>query len=84
MSGQRLFMAILFVIAVCLVALVGYAHAGAITVPNVCQPSRYVQRGADLLIYCPQQTAPRITVKRCPNARVMWNRAAGRVTVTCR
>jgi hypothetical protein len=60
------------------------AFAGSITIPNVCQPSRYVQRGKDLLIYCPWQAAPRITVKECRNARVMWNKPAGRVTVTCR
>jgi hypothetical protein len=73
----------LILLLICLLFL-GYAWAGQITVPGVCQPSRYVQRGADLLIYCPQQAAPRITVKACRNARVMWNRSAGRVTVTCR
>ncbi len=82
MISERLALAILLGISAlfwCLAAV-----AGSITVPGVCQPSRYVQRGAYLLVYCPQQAAPRITVKRCPSARVMWNRAAGRVTITCR
>jgi hypothetical protein len=57
--------------------------AGSVTFADVCQPTRYVQRGSDLLIYCPGEARPWLTYKGCKGARVTWDRTKTKVKVVC-
>jgi hypothetical protein len=59
------------------------AYAGSVTFADVCTPARYVQRGSDLLIYCPGEAQPWLTFKGCPKARVTWDRTKTKVTIVC-
>ena len=80
MTANRL--AVLVLLVICAL-FVGAAFAGSVTFADVCTPARYVQRGPDLLIFCPNQAAPWMTFKGCRNARVTWDRTQSRVKVTC-
>jgi hypothetical protein len=81
MIGRRLFVAVMLFIALCFVALT--AFAGSVTFCDVCTPARYVQRGSDLLIYCPGEAQPWLTYKGCKNARVTWDRTKTKIRVVC-
>jgi hypothetical protein len=59
------------------------AVAGSVTFADVCVPARYVQKGSDLLIYCPNQTLPWMTVKGCKGARVTWDASKTKVKIVC-
>ena len=65
-----------------LLMLAGPAWAGSVTFADVCEPARFRQVGADLLIYCTGQAAPWLTYKGCPKASVRRT-AVGRYVVTC-
>jgi hypothetical protein len=79
--NNKLFMAVMLAIAILFVALT--ALAGSVTFADVCQPAKYVQRGADLLIYCPNQVAPWLTFRGCKGARVTWDRTQTKIKVVC-
>lgn len=81
MLTERQVLAILLAITLLFACL--SAFAGSVTFADVCVPARYVQRGPDLLIYCPGQATPWMTFKGCKNARVTWDRTQSRVKVTC-
>ena len=81
MLTERQVLAILLAITLLFACL--SAFAGSVTFADVCTPARYVQRGPDLLIYCPGQATPWMTFKGCKNARVTWDRTQSRVKVTC-
>jgi hypothetical protein len=57
--------------------------AGSVTFADVCQPARYVQKGSDLLIYCPGEAQPWLTYKGCKGARVTWDRTKTKIKVVC-
>jgi hypothetical protein len=79
--NNKLFMAVMLAIAILFVALT--ALAGSVTFADVCVPAKYVQRGSDLQIYCPNQTLPWMTVKGCAKARVTWDRTQTKVKIVC-
>jgi hypothetical protein len=79
--NNKLFMAVMLAIAILFVALT--AFAGSVTFADVCVPTRYVQRGADLLIYCPGEAQPWLTFRGCKGARVTWDRTKTKIRVVC-
>jgi hypothetical protein len=79
--SERQVLAWLLAIALLFACL--HAFAGSVTFADVCVPTRYVQRGSDLLIYCPGEALPWLTFKGCKSARVTWDRAKTKVRVVC-
>jgi hypothetical protein len=79
--NNKLFMAVMLAIAILFVALT--ALAGSVTFADVCTPTRYVQKGSDLLIYCPGEAQPWLTFKGCKGARVTWDRTKTKIRVVC-
>ena len=65
---------------VCVAA--GAAVAGSVKFADLCPAYRLAVKGGDLLIYCPPQSAPWLTIKACARPRASRD-AAGNLTVTC-
>ena len=58
------------------------AVAGSVKFADLCAGYRLAVKAGDLLIYCPPQVAPWLTIKSCSRPRASRD-AAGNLTVTC-
>jgi hypothetical protein len=67
---------------VLLILAAGAVWAGSVSFANLCPSYRLAVKAGDLLIYCPPQTAPWLTIKACARPRASRD-AGGNLTVTC-